>query len=304
MSFDKSAVAGYVAANEKVLVAKAILKSKTAGLVSFQPGVKGSAQLNLLNASSTLQAGGCGWTPAGTTTLTKRNIVTGQFKVNQDLCEDDLIGTFAEWGVQVAVGKTTLPFEQMLIDENLASIQKQVETLVWKGDTTGATGTYLDITDGFIKIIGAASGVIDATENGISLATSPVEAINAIVSKIPNEIIDATDLTIFAGYEVVRKYISDFNDSNSYHFALELTPNLEVIIPGTSIKLIGVAGLNNTNKAYASTLSNFYVGGDVEGDESKYKFWYSEDNSTFRLKVEFNLGMQIAFPDFVVKYIG
>ena len=304
MAFDKSAVAGYVSANEKVLIAKAILKAKTAGLVSFQPGVKGSAQLNLLNAAATLQAGGCGWNAAGTTTLTKRNIVTGQFKVNQDLCEKDLLGTFAEWGVKVAVGKTTLPFEEMFINENLASIQKQVETLVWQGDTTGSTSTYLDVTDGFVKIIGAASGVVDATVSGNTLSANTVDAINAIVASIPNEIIDATDLTIFAGYEIVRKYVAAINASNLYHFALELTPDLTVIIPGTSIKLVGVAGLNGLNKAYASTLSNFYVGGDVEGDEAQYKFWYSEDNSTFRLKVEFNLGMQVAFPDFVVKYIG
>ena len=79
---------------------------------------------------------------------------------------------------------------------------------------------------------------------------------------------------------------------------------MTVVIPGTMIKLIGVAGLNGKNEAYASTLSNFYVGGDMEGDESQFKFWYSEDNSEFRFKVEFNLGMQIAFSEFVVKSIA
>lgn len=304
MSFDKSAVTGYVMANEKVLIAKAILKAKTAGMINFMPNVKGSAQLNLLNAAATLQAGGCGWNAAGTTTLTKRNIVTGQFKVNQGLCEKDLIGTFAEWGVKAAVGKTTLPFEEEFIDQNLKSIQKQVETLIWQGDTTGATSTYLDITDGFIKIIGGAAGVVDATVSGKTLAGNTIDAVNAIVAKIPNEIIDAEDVTIFAGYEIVRAYVAAINASNQYHTFLELTPDMTVVIPGTMIKLVGVAGLNGQNKAYASTLSNLYAGGDVEGDESVYKFWYSEDNSEFRLKVEFNLGMQVAFPDFVVKYIG
>lgn len=303
MAFDVSTVTGYVSANEKVLIAKAILKAKTAGLVSFQPGVKGSAQLNLLNAAATLQAGGCGWNAAGTTTLTKRNIVTGLFKVNQDLCEKDLVGTFAEWGVKSAVGKTTLPFEEMFISENLASIQKQVENLIWNGDATGSTSTYLDVTNGYIKVLEAAAGVVAAKESGTTLAANTVNAINFIIAKIPNEVIDAEDLTIFAGYEILRAYVAAVNASNQYHTFLELTPDMTVTIPGTSIKLVGVAGLNGKNKAYATPASNLYVGGDVEGDEAKYKFWYSEDNSTFRLKVEFNLGVQVAFPDFVVSYI-
>jgi hypothetical protein len=304
MGFVKENLTNYVALNEKTLIGKAILNAKTIDLINFQPGIKGASQLNLLDASATLQAGGCGWTPAGKTTLSKRNIVTGLFKVNEDYCDTDLNGTFAEWAVNEGIGKTTLPFEEVITSKTIESIQKQVEMLVWKGDTAGATGTYLDITDGYIKIIGAASGVIDATEAGVSLATNPVEAVNAIVSKIPDEIIDASDLVIFAGYEVIRKYIADVNASNSYHFALELTPDLTVIIPGTQIKLVGVGGLNGTNKAYASTLSNFYAGGDIKGDETQYKFWYSEDNSVYRLKVQFNIGVQVAFPDFIVKYIG
>lgn len=301
--FNKTDVAGYVKANEQLLIAKAILKAKTAGLVSFQPGVKGSAQLNLLNASATLQAGGCGWNAAGTTTLTKRNIVTGMFKVNQDLCEKDLVGTFAEHGVRMAVGKTNLPFEEDFVNQNLKSVQKQVETLIWQGDTAGATSTYLDITDGFVKILGAASGVVAAKVTGKTLALNTVEAINAIVDKIPNEVIDAEDMTIFTGYETVRAYVAAINASNQFHTFLELTPEMTVVIPGTMVKLVGVAGLNGLKKAYATPASNLYVGGDIEGDESAYKFWYSEDNSTFRLKVEFNLGMQVAFPDYVVSYI-
>lgn len=303
MGFNVTAITGYVSANEKVLIAKAILKSKTAGLVSFQPGVKGSAQLNLLTAAATLQAGGCGWNAAGTTTLTKRNIVTGQFKVNQDLCDKDLQGTFAEWGVQVAVGKTSLPFEEKIVGENLASIQKQVETLVWQGDLTGASTNALNQADGFIKVLEAASGVVAAKVSGTTLSANTVAAINLIIAGIPNEVIDADDLTIFVGYEIFRKYVAAVNASNQFHTFLELTPDMTLVIPGTSIKLIGVAGLNGTNKAYASPASNLYIGGDVEGDDAKYKFWYSEDNSTFRLKVEFNLGMQVAFPDFVVSYI-
>lgn len=40
----------------------------------------------------------------------------------------------------------------------------------------------------------------------------------------------------------------------------------------------------------------------MEGDQEKFLFWYSEDNSEFRMKVEFNIGVQVAIPAFVVEY--
>ena len=304
MSLNVSAIVGYVKANEKELAAKAILMGKTASMVGFQPDVKGTASLNTLVDGVVLQAGGCGWSPAGTTTLSKRNIVTGLIKVNEALCEKDLVGTYAEHAVKIAVGKTSLPFEQVIADTKVKGIQEKVENLIWRGNTTGATSTYLDLADGLIKIIGAEVSVVDAKVSGKTLAANTIDAIDAIVGKIPNLAIDAEDLTVFAGYEIVRAYIAAYNKSNQFAGTLMLDgKTMSVTIPNTSIKLQGVAGLNGQNKAYATPASNIVVGGDVAGDETKFMMWYSEDNSEFRFKSEFNLGVQVRFPDYVVKYI-
>ena len=79
---------------------------------------------------------------------------------------------------------------------------------------------------------------------------------------------------------------------------------MEMNIPGTSVKMIGVNGLNGTKKVYAGQLSNFYFGTDMLGDEEKFEFWYSQDNREFRLAVEFNAGVQVAYPNEIVKYLG
>lgn len=303
MSFNISAVTGYVKANEKNLVAKSVIGGRTLGLIKFHPEIKGSAQLNLLSAAATLQAGGCGWSAAGTTTMTKRNLVTGLFKVNQALCEKDLVGTFAEWGLNEAVGKTTLTFEQEIANANVKSIEKQVELLAWNGDTTGSSSTYLDVADGFIKILANASGVIAAKVTGTTLAANTIAAIDKIVAAIPNEIIDADDLTVFVGYEIFRKYVADYNASNLYAGTLTFDGNMTLVIPNTNIKLQGVAGLTGKNKAYASTASNFVAGGDIQGAESIFELFYANEAREYRLVVEFNLGFQVYFPDFVVSYI-
>lgn len=304
MSFVKTDIAGYVKANEKVLLAKAILGAKTLQSIKFQPGVKGSAQINTLEDGVSLQAGGCGWNAAGTTTLSKRNIVTGLFKVNEALCEKTLAGTFAEWELNIATGKEVLPFEQVIAETKVKGIQKAVETLVWNGDTTGSTSTYLDVTDGLVKIIGSASGVVDATPTAATtLLANTIDAIKLMIASTPYEVIDADDLTIFTGYDVVMAYIAAYNASNQYAGTLMLDGStMSVTIPNTMIKLQGVAGLNGKTKAYLTPASNLVAGGDIQGSESIFELWYSKDNREFRFASDFNIGVQVAFPSYVVKY--
>lgn len=305
MSFNKADVVGYVKANEQVLTAKAILGAKTLQFVKYQPGVKGSAQINTLEDGVTLQAGSCGWSAAGSTKFSKRTIATGQFKVNESLCEKDLVGTFAEWELKSAVGRETLPFEQVIAETKVKGIAKAVELLAWNGDTAGAAGNYLDVTDGLVKIIGGAAGVVDATAAGAgdTLLLKPVESVGLLIKNTPVDVIDADDLTIFTGYDVVMAYIAAYNASNQFAGTLMLDGStMSVTVPNTMIKLQGVGGLNGKNKAYLTPASNLVAGGDVQGDEAEFKLWYSDDNQEFRFVNKFNIGFNVAFPSYIVKY--
>ena len=302
MAFDVSTITGYVAANEKQLIGKTLIKGKTASLVSKQTGVKGSAYLNLLVADSPLAAGGCGWNAGGTTTLTTRQIKTGQIKVNQSFCDKTLIGTAFEYGVKVAVGDKTLPFEEDFINQNILSIQRQLEDVMWKGDTTAST--YLGRFDGYIKVLAGSAGVVDVTAAAALTSTNAVAEVNKVIAAIKDEIIDATDLVIFAPYEYARAYVAGLQAANLFHYTADYKNGFDFTIPGTNIRMVAVAGLNTTKKMYAGQLSNFFMGTDLVGNEEKFMFWYSEDNSEFRLKVEFNAGVQVAFPDLIVRYLG
>ena len=296
-----NSIKGYVDANEKELIGKTLIGGKTAGLLNLQTGVKGSAYLNLLNADPTLQEGGCGWNEDGTSTVTRREIKTGQIKVNVSFCDKDLIGTSLQHEVKVAVGTKTLPFEEDFIGQNLKAIQRKLEETIWQGDTTSGVA-HLKRFDGFIKVLDGAS-VVDAGTT-LDVVAEPTKAIKAVVQALPNEIMDRADKVIFAGYDVYRAYITELQEANLFHYTADLEGVMEVIIPGTDIKLIGVHGLTGQNKLYGSYLDNMYLGTDLEGDSESFMFWYSEDNSEFRLKVEFNAGVQCAFPDFVAVYTG
>lgn len=305
MAFSVNDVKGYVDANGQQLIGKAVIGSKTARLLNLQTGVKGSAYLNLLTADAVVQDGSaCGWTSSGTTSVSKRQLTTALMKVNAEFCDKDLINTAMQYDVKVAVGSKTLPFEEDFINQNIKSINSQVENLAWQGDSVSGT-SYLKLTDGLIKIISGATGVIDATLSGKTLLANTKDAIDAIVAKIPDAILDREDIIIFVGVDVYRKYVKALQDANLFHYVpANLDASFSTIVPGTNIRVEGVAGLTGQNKAYASYAENLYLGTDMEGDYEKFQFWYSEDNRMFRLAVEFNLGFQIAFPDLIVKYIG
>ena len=307
MAFDVSTITGYVEDNKKKLIGKTLLKGKTASVITPQVGVKGSAYLNLLNGEATLQAGGCGWSASGSTAITRRQLVTGLVKVNESFCDKDLIGTFAQYEVQVAVGQKSLPFEEDFLAQKIGSIQSKLEQTIWQGDTTLVADSHLKRFNGFIKLIEAASGVVDATDSTPKDPTDVAEVldvIDAVYMKLPLEILNAEDAVVFLGADAFRAYTVALRKANLYHYTGEMNGAMEMNIPGTNVKMIGVNGLNGTKKVYAGQLSNFYFGTDMLGDEEKFEFWYSQDNREFRLAVEFNAGVQVAYPTEVVKYLG
>ena len=72
------------------------------------------------------------------------------------------------------------------------------------------------------------------------------------------------------------------------------------MLPGTDIKVIGVNGLNGKHRIVAGSKYNMFYGFDIDSTDREFKFWYSEDNDEYRLRIVFNAGVQVAFPNEVV----
>ena len=302
MAFDVSTISNYIDSNKEQLIGKAIIGGKSISTFNPMVGVKGSSQLNLLYATAPLQVGTCGWNPLGTTTISKRVLSTGLFKTNVPFCDKDLVDTWLNYGVKVSVGQKTLPFEQEFINQNILAINKQLEEIAWQGDDSLTGVTHLKITDGLMKILTAESGsTVAASVSGKTLAANTIDAINAIVAAIPDAVISREDLVIYLSIGNYRKYVKALQDANLYHYnPADLSASMEVIVPGTNIKVMGVAGINLNTKAYATYAENIFVGTDVLNDAEKMEFWYSVDAAEFRFRTEANIGFQVAYPEFVV----
>lgn len=298
MAFVVSGLSDYVQNNRELLLKDIVLGADSISRMTIQPGVKKDAELNYLNVTPVLQDGSsCGWNASGDATFTKRTISTGAIKVNMSFCEKTLLGKWTEYVVRFGADNNEFPFEQYIIDEVRKGIKKQMEKAVWQWDTSNSGQLF----DGLLKIINAATGTVKVN---IASGKSAYEAIYAVYMAIPEEILETEGLAINVSPKVFRAFCKELTDKNMYHY--EAGDGVrEVILPGTGCPVRMVQGLadsvgTNYRKIVATYDRNLVYGCDMLSDAEEIKVWYSDDNDEHRLKVEFNAGVQIAFPDLCV----
>lgn len=287
----------YVEQNRFPLLTDVVFGGRTIEMMSKQTGIKTKAAINYLSTDPVFQEGlGCGFTPQGTATLTQREITTGQIKVNMEFCPDTLLGKWAEYLVNIRATAEELPFEQYLIESITSQIKKRMEVAVWQGDTA-SEDSNLQHFDGLLKLANQETGTIKVA---IASGASAYAAIKQVYMAIPEGTLDK-DVRIFVAPAIFRAFTQELVALNLYHYAgpQDDAPR-EFVFPGTDVRVVMAAGLAGTLNLYANYPQNMYYGCDMEGDEEKFRIWYSQDNDVFRLNVSWNAGVQVAFPDEVV----
>lgn len=294
MSYNVSALPTYVEERRLPLIAEAVLKSKSASLMNLQTDIKSSAAINLINSTPVFQEGGCGWNAQGDVTFSQRIINTGLVKINMSFCEKDLLKTWMSYEAKAGLSDESLPFEEYFVNNIIDNVKAGVEKAIWQGDTSSHDAT-LKHTDGLIKILNAASGVIKPT---IASGTSAYDAIKAVYMEIPEKVLDKA--VILVGADTFRTYMQEMVEKNFYHYSADGYPTEEFIVPGTNTRVIAVNGLNGTGKIVAAALDNLFYGCDLMNDNETLDVWYSKDFQEHRLAMSFNFGVQVAYPNEVV----
>jgi hypothetical protein len=314
MAFNVSALADYTEQNEALLVTSSVLGAKTASLIksagNVMVGVKSSETINIMDTDAVFQAGGsCGFNASGSTSFTQRTVTVGKIKVNEALCPKDLEAKYLQKALPTGSMYDAIPFEQEFTDKKAKRIASQLEIALWQGDTT-SVNVNLNKFDGLVKLVGAASGVVDAnTSTYISgaplssiTAANVVSIFDGVYRAIPAQIVSEDDVTIFCGMDVFRTYTIALKNSNLFHYSIDVKADNEFILPGTTIKVVAVQGLNGTNKIYAMRLSNLFLGTDLLNEEEKFEIFYAKEADQVRFVSEFKMGVNFAFPDEIVKF--
>jgi hypothetical protein len=295
-------LATYVEQNRNELLNKLIFEGDTISRMHKQVGVKTKATINTLDTDPVFQDGKeCGYNAEGTATLSQREISTGIIKVNMDICPKSLLGTYAEYLVRMSAVEEgdRLPFEQEFTANLVNKIKTGLEKAVWQGDTASDDAT-LKHFDGLLKIAGAESEVVKVSASAVSTPDAAYEAVQKMYLAIPEETID-DKACIFVSPSVFRLFMVKLVQANLYHYSGAQNEDVrEFIFPGTNVRVVSAKGLSGTNKMLAASENNLYYGTDREGDAEVLKLWFSDDDDVFKCKVQWNSGVQFAFPDRVV----
>ena len=282
MAVNLSSLSVYVDENKLDLIRKTVLGPKTIGYLNLQTGVKGKTKINLLETTVTFGDGAaCGFTDNANTKISQREIDPASIKINATFCDKSMQRYFMNHQVTVAAGRSTLPFEEHFVNSLVESTGAELEKAIWQGVEIG--GTHYN---GFKDIVGFQK----VTNTG-----TVYERVRALYDAIPSA--SLADTVIFLGIDKYRELAGELTAKNLYHYDPKIDEAFEMILPGTTTKVVGVPGLDGTSTGIALNVKHAFYGTDMEGDEEVFDLWYSKDNQEWRAAINFVFGVQVAFPD-------
>jgi hypothetical protein len=309
MALDLNALTAYTNENAMDLIKESILRGRTVDLIQVQGGIKSAATINRLSTTLNAQAGACGWSATGSTTLDQRTITVCDIKINESICLNDLEAYYTQVMMNPGSYNTDIPFEQLFAENKKDAIMALVEDLIWKGDTNGSGN--LALCDGFVVLFDAgitASSSLYGTFSGSTAITAAevIAKFDEAVGKIPENIINNDDLILFCSYADFRTYAKALRDANLFHYtgAENQGGDFMMMVPGTNVKVVAVRGLNGEGRFAIASASNMYVGTDLLSDAEDFKLFYSQDNDEVRFLAKWKIGVQVAWLDEVVWYVG
>jgi hypothetical protein len=294
--FNLSSLSTYTDEVGGELMRKAILEGETAKIIKVQPGVKGSQAINLLDSTLVVQDGSCGWNASGSTKYSQRDITVCQYKVNEALCPQDLNDYWLGQLLTPGSYNETVPFEEQISILKTQQISQYIENQIW-GASSAST-----CFSGFKELINNTADVITVTGTSALTSSNALAQIDLLVEAIPDDIVDRTDLVVFMSHANYRKYLINYRTANYYHFNPEDSyANFKTFHPATNILVHPVGGLNNSNKIVLAPAGYMVLGVDLMSDAETLKMFYSVDFDEVRLRSNFKVGVQIAWPQYVIQ---
>lgn len=295
-NFVVSGLTAYIEQSRDLLIKNILFGKGSRERMSIQTGVKYKEHLHIFAVDPVFGDGSdCGFTGAGTATISERLIQVAQIAVNMEICPKNLVGKYAEYLYRASATDNPLPFEGYLMDGIVDGINRKIEKAIWLGDTSQSSDAVLKWIDGIIKLAAASvtgsTGVISVTMTGLNA----YEGVMAVYNNLPENVLER-GAEIYVSPAIFRAFVQSLVNLNLYHYNPEV-PKDEVFIPGTDAKVVKVAGLTGSYAVLGTYAKNLVFGTDGENDAETIDAWWSQDDRTWKLAVEFTMGVQIAFLD-------
>ena len=300
MAFDVSTLDAFNNETAGELIVKAIMGGSTIEYATVKEGVKYKEPINLFEVDLDIVDGrGCVTATAGTASLTQRDIEVCQRSSHDGLCLRDLDTKYA--GVMQPEGSYNESFTmvQEYADQIVKGFQKANDSFIWQADSSGT-----DCVDGLNLIItGSTAGVVVAGTGSLT-STNIGDMIDEQLAALADDVQDREDLTTFMSIANFRKYITWLRNENNYYFDPAAVENrgglMEMMHPFANLKVVGVSGLNGSNRMVTGPAKHIVIGTDLLSDFSDFQLWYDINGDQLKHRVVSKLGVNVAYPEFWV----
>jgi len=305
--YDVEALAPYTDAQSTQMLTDLIYASGLTSRISIMENVKGSEDIKLLTSDPALQAAtSCGWTPEGGVILTDETITTKRLKIQEDYCNEDLNGTWAQLmnAAGANVQDTEAPFADIMAAYYIKKAAKKNQDLMFNGDTL-SLNPDLAHYDGFVKLWDndVDLNVYNSVEVSITAANALTIALG-LYDAIPAVLMDNdVNVEIICGRETFRKIITQNYNDNNYHFQISEEAGTEpsFILPTTNVRVRAYSQLNGTEKMYAVPYNYMFFGTDLAGDYEGFEFKYNDTDEKLRFGVKWRSGVAYVFPEYFTR---
>lgn len=288
-------IKNYVNANTDILVSKLVAGTESAKLFNIQNGITTDTAIHGVITNLSIQDGkACGFNAEGNQAITARTLEPNYLKVNQEYCPKDFYGTYKHYETKVAMGKSSLPLEEALIEDVVKAIAIENEKLLWRGKKSAG-----DFVDGLTTVIANDSAIPSANKFTSSKATV-LERLNEMYTKVGNKKVVA-----FISSAMYRQMITEVIEKNFYaSFQDDADLALQkFILPGTNFVVYGVDGIADTDtNIYGLIPDEVFIGVDNADDASAFDFYWSSDDRVYKLVIEWVLAVNYMFSDNVYVY--
>jgi len=308
MSFNVASLTNYVNEQSTDLISRLYFEKTSSDYFTLQSGVKKTDALHLLAVTAFPQDGsGCSPSASGSVSFTNRDITVGQITYFDGFCMKDLIPKYTQILLRAGNAETEdMTFEAEVADSIIKTIMEHNEVADWQGDTASGN-VFINRYDGLIKIIGAAGTAIAGNTTSATSITSGASGnvdtlINAVCNARPAKVKSALNQVLFVGQDTFDKYVDTLNAKNLFNVDATSWANYSVSIPGKNVTLVGVVGLDGTNRMFLGTQENFFLGFDLQNDEEEFDMWYEKLEDKVYYRVKFKRGLQVAYPNEIVQF--
>ena len=283
----------YLETNGVEVLTKALFNSESAKYFNIQTGCTAEQPIIRLDSTITLaDASNCGFTATGSDTFTNRLLSPKFLKVNKEFCPKTLLKTWAHSDVKMNALGQEMPFEELLISNNINELAKVNERLIWEGDTTSGEGNML-LMDGIITIAKKDENTVKQSKGSDDLWAR----VQKIWLSLPAEIADKS--TLFMSIANYKQLIVDLMNKNMYHVFETYDGEYMMSMPGTNMVIRGVSGITQ-DVLLATPEDNLYLGVDGESDSESVDLYFDKSDRTFKFVVEYAYAVNYAFSEYII----